>query len=259
MRNVIILGTGRSGTSMAAGTLASAGYWMGNHLYGPNVGNPKGMFEDREINAINEAVLARVLPKRHRFLGRWLFLPSRVPAKWQRWLSSLPVGTEMSCGKRLRQRIETICQRKPFCFKDPRFCYTLPVWRPYLADTVFLCVFRDPSTTAFSILKQFQTARHLRGLTFTHENAVEVWMFMYQHILEIHSKKGEWLFLHYNQIVDSSGLDRLADFTGARIDRSFPDGSLRRSYSDRDVPKEALDLYDRLCERAGYESGSASP
>lgn len=33
MRICIILGSGRSGTSMLAGSLAAAGYFMGEHLY----------------------------------------------------------------------------------------------------------------------------------------------------------------------------------------------------------------------------------
>jgi Uncharacterized protein conserved in bacteria len=63
MRNCLILGSGRSGTSMVAGTLASAGYFIGDNLYPRLASNPKGFFEDPEINAINEDLLARILPK----------------------------------------------------------------------------------------------------------------------------------------------------------------------------------------------------
>jgi len=90
MHNVIILGSGRSGTSMVAGTLAKAGYFMGDHLYPGRESNPKGFFEDPEINGINEALLAQIVPKRPRLFGRWLFR-SR-PLQWQRWLGRVPVG-----------------------------------------------------------------------------------------------------------------------------------------------------------------------
>jgi hypothetical protein len=46
-RNCLILGSGRSGTSLAAGILAQAGYFMGDELWPVNIGNPKGQFEDR--------------------------------------------------------------------------------------------------------------------------------------------------------------------------------------------------------------------
>ncbi|RME58681.1 sulfotransferase family protein, partial [Candidatus Parcubacteria bacterium] len=64
MRNVLILGSGRSGTSMVAGTLAKAGYFMGTQFVPPRESNPKGFFEDHEINDINEAILKKVVPHR---------------------------------------------------------------------------------------------------------------------------------------------------------------------------------------------------
>lgn len=46
MYNIIILGSGRSGTSMMAGTLAKAGYFMGERLLPRNNANPKGFSND---------------------------------------------------------------------------------------------------------------------------------------------------------------------------------------------------------------------
>jgi hypothetical protein len=63
MRNCIILGSGRCGTSMAAGCLAKAGYFMGEQLLPPRSANPKGLFEDEEINDINEQILAAYCPE----------------------------------------------------------------------------------------------------------------------------------------------------------------------------------------------------
>src|SRR5690349_12501793 len=117
-RNCLILGSGRSGTSMLAGTLCGAGYYMGEHLVPANEANPKGFFEDDEINAINEALLAPLTPRRR-------------PAYGWRWLASVPVGTPFACPPELGQRIQAQTARAPFCFKDPRFCYTLPAWRRF--------------------------------------------------------------------------------------------------------------------------------
>src|ERR1700726_1587163 len=74
MRNCIILGCGRSGTSLASGLLAGSGYFMGDHLYPPSEGNPKGYFEDQDVNAINEDLLEPVIPARPAGrIGRFLF------------------------------------------------------------------------------------------------------------------------------------------------------------------------------------------
>ena len=197
---------------MVAGTLAKAGYWMGDHLYPPNQGNPKGMFEARDINDLNERLLATVVPERPWIFGRWR--SPNQPGKWQRWLARVPVGTQIPAVPALVKRIQEVIRKEPYCLKDPRFSYTLPVWRPLLKNTVFVCVFREPSSTAQSILRQIKSARHLRGLDITSTEALEVWSLMYRHILENYQSGGEWLFLHYDQIMTSEGLNQLEAHTG---------------------------------------------
>lgn len=86
---------------------------------------------------------------------------------------------------------------------------------------------------------------------------MEVWTLKYQHILKIHRREGEWLFLHYNQVFKKESLDRLEVFTDAYVDRSFPDISLRRFVSSHPGPNEAQKLYQQLCRLAGYEDGIA--
>jgi len=252
MRNCLILGSGRSGTSMVAGTLAKAGYFMGDHLWPVRASNPKGFFEDREINEINETLVAQVIPPRRKLLGRWFFRDR--PIQWQRWLARVPVGTKIPSPPEIIERIEKVVRREPYCFKDPRFSYTLPVWRPFLKDTVFLCVFRDPASTARSILKECQDVELLRSLSITFDQALQVWTLMYRHILEIHRYEGEWLFIHFDQVLSPAGLDRIERFVEAPVDWSFPDLALRRSFSNRAVPPKTWQVYEQLCELAGQNT-----
>ena len=86
MKNVIILGSGRSGTSMVAGTLAKAGYYMGEQLLPANKANPKGFFEDIEVNAINEDILSSVAPRRPKILGDIFFVTTPCLIKDGYWL-----------------------------------------------------------------------------------------------------------------------------------------------------------------------------
>jgi hypothetical protein len=252
VHNVIILGSGRSGTSMLAGVLAKAGYFMGDHLYPGRESNPKGFFEDPEINGINEILVAQMVPKRPRLLGKWFFR-SR-PLEGQRWLARVPVGTRIPSLPIISERIQKATQREPYCFKDPRFSYTLPVWRPFLKNTVFVCVFRDPARTALSILKECRDAEYLHSLSISFRQTLEVWNLMYRHILEVHRHEGAWLFLHYDQILSGEGLERLEVFVDAPVDHSFPDPSLNRSFSDDPVPEGISHAYQQLCEFAEYES-----
>lgn len=237
---------------MVAGTLAKAGYFMGDHLYPGRESNPKGFYEDPEINGINEMLIAQVIPQRPRVLGKWFFRGR--PLEGQRWLARMPVGTEIPSLSTVNERIQRATQREPFCFKDPRFSYTLPVWRPFLKSTGFVCVFRDPASTALSMLKECRDAEYLHSLSLTFRQALEVWRLMYRHILEVHRHEGAWLFLHYDQILSGEGLDRLEVFADAPVDRSFPDPSLCRSFSDYPVPEEIAHIYQHLCKIAGYEA-----
>ena len=249
MKNCIILGAGRSGTSMIAGTLSKAGYFMGSRLIPARDGNPKGFFEDVEVNRINEELLAQVLAKRPRFLGRWLFRDR--PLQGQRWLSQVPITVKLPSPPELIEKIQPLVAKEPFCFKDPRFSYTLPVWKPYLKNVGFVCVFRNPVSTATSIMKEVKNERHLHHFNINFDQALEIWLLMYRHILN-HRAEGDWLFLHYEQVLSGEGLEKLATFTGASIDRSFPDVALRRSHKEQSIPKKTETIYQQLCQLAGY-------
>jgi hypothetical protein len=254
-RNCLILGSGRSGTSMAAGTLASAAYFMGDCLHPGTESNPKGYFEDRLINELNEQILKQVLPKRPRLLGRWFFKDR--PTEGQRWLGRVPVETQFHAPRPVVEQIVELTARRPYCFKDPRLCYTLPVWRPYLVNTVFICIFRDPGTTAASMLKVCEVSEYLHTLSLSYAHALQVWTLMYRHVLEKHRHQGDWLFLHYDQILNGEGLDRLESFLHAPVDRNFPESSLKRSVANRPVSAEATRLYAQLCELAQYQPRTA--
>jgi hypothetical protein len=237
---------------MAAGTLSRAGYFMGEQLWPPQAGNPRGFFEDREVNAINEDILAPLTPPRPKWPA--MHLPgAHRPVKGQRWLADIPVRKEIPATSTIESRIQRLTSKQPYCFKDPRFSYTLSVWRPFLKNTGFVCVFRYPAVTAHSILIECSRAEHLKGLNMTFRRALRVWELMYSHILQKHANDGEWLFLHYDQILRGDGLDRLQKFLGVTVDGSFPDAALRRSPSDGAVPKDLLQRYQQLCELAGYK------
>lgn len=250
VKNCIILGAGRSGTSMVAGCLSKAGYFMGSDLLPPTEGNPKGYFESREIEAINEELLAMVLPARPKgILGTFFrYRPGRA----QRWLARVPVNTKIICPETIGPRIQTLVKNGPYCFKDPRFSYTLPAWKPYLKNVVFVCVFREVGRTIESILTEHRNEPYLKNLSMNYRRALKVWSLMYQHILKIHCSEGEWLFLHYNQLLERSGLDRLETALEASVNRDFPDPQFKRSYNNPETSKEALGIYEKLCQLAAY-------
>lgn len=258
-RNCIILGSGRSGTSLTAGLLAQAGYFMGGSVdeAGLTPANPKGQFEDPEINRINEDLLGPPMRAYRHSLFNQLFRPrqrSYVKLQYyQRWLAALPPSVTISGDPAIVRRIESLTAHEPYCFKDPRFSYTLGVWRPLVRDAVFICVFRHPAVTAASIVTECATASYLSDVQMDHGRALRIWYAMYRYMLQVHYPAGgDWMFVHYDQLMDGSRLDELEQRLDVRVDRGFADSNLKRSQACGAVPTPALSLYRRLCDFAGY-------
>src|SRR6476660_1556583 len=168
---------------MVAGALRDAGYHMGHEPLPSTPSNPKGYFEDRAVNELNEELLAQVVRtrptgRRGRLLPPY---PQRL-AHGHLWLA--PVGTQprFKITPAITARMRALTATGPFCFKDPRFCYTLEQWRPVLGDAVFVCVFREPSRTATSIIKDCCEREYLSGVRMTRRRALRVWSLMYRHV-----------------------------------------------------------------------------
>lgn len=255
MHPCVVLGSGRSGTSLLAGILLDAGYHLGDDLLPPRAANPGGFFEDRAVNRINERLLAPVTPRPLRGPLRRL-TPTRV-RPGQRWLARLPLPTPIDPSPDSVRAMAERTRRPHLALKDPRFSYTLEAWRPHLPpDTVFLCVFREPGRTAASIVADCRDpeAPYLHDLPMTWRRALRVWECQYDWIVERHRPGGgEWVFVHYDQLFDRAGLDRVAAALDVELDPRRADRSLRRS-PDRPVPTATATRYRGLCELAGHHT-----
>ncbi len=256
VKNCLIFGSGRSGTSMLGGILYEAGYFMGNDLYPPRRGNLKGFFETAEINGINEKILEEYDKRLQKFLKKFTKnYTVHCPASGQRWLMSLPVTVTVNNeNEEITNRIVKAIYKTPFAYKDPRFSYTLPVWRRYLEpDTVFICVFREPNITVKSILKECASERYLKSLKIDQKAAYGSWLNMYSHILKKHfDNKGQFVFVHYNQIYSGSALPMLSNKLGVELKQNFVERELKRTRSDSYVPHRIMEIYSSLCELADY-------
>ncbi len=230
---------------MVTGSLARVGYAMGDDLYKPRAANPKGFFEDPEINGINEALLGLVVPA------------SEGLGENQRWLAALPVDVPVRSTPAIEARIHRATARRPFCYKDPRFSHTLPAWRPHLGDAGMVCVFRHPLLTVQSVVKEVRTAAYLDGVPFDLTRGFALWASTYRAILERQRLEGDWLYLHYDQALQPEGLARLGTFLGVTPDASFPDGMLHRPPPEGEVPEDVAAIYAQLCELAGYRPSEA--
>jgi hypothetical protein len=255
MKNVLIMGCARSGTSLAGGLLSEAGYYMGEELMDPSEANPKGFFEWPYLNRLNEQILEPVTPTRLRFFGRFLdqTRPRRGGAQ-DRWTSRIPLTTTIpSPSLDLLEKMKAVLSKAPYCYKDPRFCYTIPRWQPLLKDTLLVVTFRHPILSARSMAKLASTEG---GLLFEEKQALENVKLTYAHVLRAAKQGGDWLFVHYEQMLNGDCFDRLEAATGATINRDFPKKDLKRTKGEEEqVPPELVETYRELCRLAGYAGG----
>jgi hypothetical protein len=244
MRDCVVVGCGRSGTSLAAGILADSGYHPGSDLLPADAGSPTGFFESREVNRINERLLA---PFDARFTATEGY--GRALREGERWLAVLPPDIEIGAPPRaLRAAMRSALPASPYCCKDPRFGYTLPSWRPVFGDALFLCVFRHPVATARSI----SGAVRYGDLTVETDTAFEIWKAIYARVLERHRRQGQWLFVHYEQLLDGSGLKRVAAALGTALDSRLVNPALYRCRPNEAAPADTRPIYDELCAEARY-------
>lgn len=237
--NIIITGCGRSGTSMVAGSIVSAGqYNIGGTGHKPDRWNEKGYFETNKVNTINNDILNDSPDLKS------------TEGLWQGWLSVLSSDKKIKPDPCIKDRILNIVLDKPFCLKDPRFSYTLPVWLPYLPqDTKFICVFRYPASVIKSILTHCTEAEYLKGIMISKEFCEQIYYSMYDYILANYGEL-KWLFIHYNQMMYSTeqGISRVEKFIDSKINHAFGSQKLCNFYQQKmELSSKVIAIYNELC------------
>ena len=243
---------------MLAGTLYQSGYYLGDKLHKPEISNPKGFFEWMTINQINEQILNPYAKRglREKLIETFLKkgTVTNPIGRNQKWLLSLPPEVEINdTTPEVETNIKEVLAKEPFCYKDPRFSYTLPIWEKFLKpDTVFICVFREPDITVNSILKECRSREYLRTLYINRRMAYSAWLNIYSHVFKHAAHLGKMVFIHYDQVFNGTGLQMLSDILEVPLKKEFVDKRLKRTLPGGPVPQKVKNLYLRLCEAAQY-------
>lgn len=157
MRNVVILGMHRSGTSMVAEALASCGIYVGeqSELLQAQDDNPHGFWEREDVVALDDRIL------------------EDSGATWYRPPTGLLEATPAQS-----EAVSAILQRLPadrsWLIKDPRQLLTWPIWRPSLGDAVLVFVYRDPIAVAASLQRRNGFPLSLGLLLWEHYNRLAI-------------------------------------------------------------------------------------
>ena len=233
---ILILGMHRSGTSALAGLLHSGGVHLGDVFMPPLPENPKGFFEDLQIQGVNKQILASI--------GKsWKDIPTpqdllKVPKPV---LQLIPQIYAL-----FRNRF-TI-----WSWKDPRFCLTFPLWATVLplSEIRVLYIVRHPASVAKSVLTRNNTPL-VEGLN--------LWKAYNLRILQLlEHYRLPFVLLQYEDLIeDPQSVQRLLERTlGLHLNEAwrFVDKSLNRSQSTEiELPSEIQNLYEAILREYGMQ------
>jgi GT2 family glycosyltransferase len=135
-RVLVVTGMHRSGTSVAASLLQSAGLHVGERLLGPNPSNVRGHFENLDFVEFHEEVL--------RSQGR----------HESGWTLEGPLTFDEGFRQKAAQLIAKSAVSPRWGWKDPRTVLFLRAWADLLPEAVFLLVHRSPWDVVDSLLRR---------------------------------------------------------------------------------------------------------
>ena len=140
----VVLGMHRSGTSALTRSLSAFGYEFGDNLMPPvENNNPKGFWEDRDINRVNVQLMSALGVDWDAFQPLMPDAPASNKSLSQLRLQGLAL---------LRAKV---AQHPSFAIKDPRMARLLPFWSPLLARSAthvrFIVALRNPLSVALSL------------------------------------------------------------------------------------------------------------
>ena len=247
---IIITGMHRSGTSMITRLLNLCGMNLGaeERLLGPLADNLAGFWENRDVVAVNDAVLTAME-------GSWDKIPA-LPDGWEGTEAVEPLRTAAA------QLVKQFAVNPRWGWKDPRFSLTLPFWMPLLDDPKMIICLRPPEDVAASLNRR-------NGLPL--EAGFKLWH-DYNRSLLASTQPQQRIVTAYDLFFTDPGkeLRRLIRWLGWEVSDADIDLACRSiqadlrhhsrealSSSDRSLPDDVAQLHDDLTRLAALEEGES--
>ncbi|MBE9047644.1 sulfotransferase [Pleurocapsales cyanobacterium LEGE 10410] len=258
MKNTIVLGTVRSGTSMTTAMFRKTRAYFGDDIMTPTIANPYGYYECHQINRLNNRLIQRII---YGFTSKKIqsFLkPFQPPVHRDRRCSMLAAPRyirQFSLPEDITDQMRHFVSHTPFCLKDPRFSITLPFWRSVIPKgTRFLVVFRDPRRTVDSMLRNSREIYN-PPLPVDEEWGLKLWYRNYRRLLYQFSNEEDWFFIHDEQVFSGKAVPALEKFVETPLATDLIDPKIRRSRPRKlDSLNEQYyrcnDLFEQLKQRA---------
>lgn len=245
---LVIAGMHRSGTSLAAALVASAGIHLGDRIMGPERGNIKGHFEDLDFYELHQRTLAA---NGLAATGFTCQTSINVPPEFEDAFAEL-VALRRGLGQ-------------PWGWKDPRTTLFLEAWQQKIAEARFLLVFRRPWEVIDSLFRRGDTDFRLNP-----QLAADVWLAYNRRIHDFflthrdHCLLVETTFVAHHPAALIADVGRLLGIELRTPAEHYEPGllledtSLDRVGLVRQMLPAAIDLYDSLHSLSADHAGPTS-
>jgi cellulose synthase/poly-beta-1,6-N-acetylglucosamine synthase-like glycosyltransferase len=237
----------RSGTSLLASALVSAGIDMGERLLPGDARNPPGYFEDLDFLDLDRRMLTAACPPKDGGHPDW------------GWTESERFNPDSFANHRDEARAllaARVARDQPWGFKDPRAALLLDFWLSLAPEARFILPYRLPWEVADSI-QRLGADLFLRRPDYGYR----IWAFYNRHLLDFHRRHAERTMLvsvdaavtagpRFAELLRKKlGLDAPPDALAARLEpgllRRFPPDDPLIPLAGAAYP-ECLELLDSL-------------
>ncbi len=203
MKNVIILGAGRTGSSFLSGLVSHKRFYINSDMIPAREGYPDGDYENPELIALNKRIL----------LGSGYGYDKAFALK------SVDINSVKQFSKTVKDDafkafLDKCNQNRPWLWKDPRLCYTIFFWHRYinLSQIDFIKITRDPYLVFQSHSKH--QIKHLKKDLYNNyawqTQAVDLFL---------SENKINALHIDYADLKHPSVIERLNEYLGTDISR----------------------------------------
>lgn len=196
-KEVIVLGTARSGTSVTTHIINALGVHMDLTNAVP--------YESKEINAINEMMYNEIKKDTQGNILLW----------------ELPVPTRKAIEKaadkpEIQERMHNYFNGKSgvWGFKDPRLPLTINTYLPYLKNPYFVCIFRNPLESMKSWMRAFHMEEWFHKNKKEVLEAVNTYNYYLAKFINKNKDKYPFLLINYEHLLRDSSTEvrRIASF-----------------------------------------------
>ena len=170
---IVVIGMGRSGTSLLSQILQAKGVWFGEdtELVGQTPINIYGNREHIEIQRIHRELLTGVFG-----VKEWLFL-GKLAEDWHKHPNVIPYKYRLK--EELHKLRSKIPHEAKFGFKDPRTTMLLPLWKDIFEEegitpSYVLCM-RDPSAVYKSLVRSGEVLNYRTDQDVPEQTIINIW------------------------------------------------------------------------------------